>query len=99
MSKILILSAHLCFHFLGMTMEVLGTLIGAALQGQIVASAHVSPHCAVNPSVNTTNSTTANIPDPSDPLSHQVSVYGNTLKHPVEKGGGVSLISYHIQLV
>uniref|UniRef100_A0A8C3TTY8 Major facilitator superfamily domain containing 2B n=1 Tax=Catharus ustulatus TaxID=91951 RepID=A0A8C3TTY8_CATUS len=33
-----------------MTMEVLGTLIGAALQGQIVASAHISPHCTVNPS-------------------------------------------------
>uniref|UniRef100_A0A663MMB3 Sphingosine-1-phosphate transporter MFSD2B n=1 Tax=Athene cunicularia TaxID=194338 RepID=A0A663MMB3_ATHCN len=32
-----------------MTMEVLGTLIGAALQGQIVASAHVSHHCTVNP--------------------------------------------------
>uniref|UniRef100_A0A8C3M4K3 Uncharacterized protein n=1 Tax=Geospiza parvula TaxID=87175 RepID=A0A8C3M4K3_GEOPR len=39
-----------------MTMEVLGTLIGASLQGQIVASAHVSPHCTVNPSVNTTDS-------------------------------------------
>uniref|UniRef100_A0A8C3TSJ8 Major facilitator superfamily domain containing 2B n=1 Tax=Catharus ustulatus TaxID=91951 RepID=A0A8C3TSJ8_CATUS len=39
-----------------MTMEVLGTLIGAALQGQIVASAHISPHCTVNPSVNTTDS-------------------------------------------
>uniref|UniRef100_A0A8D2PF21 Major facilitator superfamily domain containing 2B n=1 Tax=Zosterops lateralis melanops TaxID=1220523 RepID=A0A8D2PF21_ZOSLA len=57
-----------------MTMEVLGTLIGAALQGQIVASAHVSPHCTVNPSVNTTDSwhDTATIPDPSNPLSHQV---------------------------
>ncbi|XP_015476814.1 major facilitator superfamily domain-containing protein 2B isoform X2 [Parus major] len=56
-----------------MTMEVLGTLIGAALQGQIVASAHVSPHCTVNPSVNTTDSwnDTPSIPDPSDPLSHQ----------------------------
>ncbi|XP_066560271.1 major facilitator superfamily domain-containing protein 2B [Amia ocellicauda] len=28
-----------------MTMEVLGTLIGAAIQGQIVASAHTSKHC------------------------------------------------------
>ncbi|NWY38589.1 MFS2B protein, partial [Sylvia atricapilla] len=83
-----------------MTMEVLGTLIGAALQGQIVASAHVSPHCTVNPSVNTTDSwhDTASVPDPSDPLSHQVSVYGNTLKHPMEKGGDVSLIPYHTQL-
>uniref|UniRef100_A0A8B9GHZ2 Major facilitator superfamily domain containing 2B n=1 Tax=Amazona collaria TaxID=241587 RepID=A0A8B9GHZ2_9PSIT len=41
---------------LGMTMEVLGTLIGAAVQGQIVASAHVSHHCTVNPPVNTTDS-------------------------------------------
>uniref|UniRef100_A0A8C3XYC1 Major facilitator superfamily domain containing 2B n=1 Tax=Catharus ustulatus TaxID=91951 RepID=A0A8C3XYC1_CATUS len=58
-----------------MTMEVLGTLIGAALQGQIVASAHISPHCTVNPSVNTTDSwhDTPSVPDPSDPLSHQVS--------------------------
>ncbi|XP_054485152.1 sphingosine-1-phosphate transporter MFSD2B isoform X5 [Agelaius phoeniceus] len=60
-----------------MTMEVLGTLIGASLQGQIVASAHVSPHCTVNPSVNTTDSwhDTPSIPDPSDPLSHQAKVY------------------------
>ncbi|KAK1171760.1 major facilitator superfamily domain-containing protein 2B-like [Acipenser oxyrinchus oxyrinchus] len=28
-----------------MTMEVFGTLIGAAIQGQIVASAHASEHC------------------------------------------------------
>lgn len=93
MSKILILSAHLCFHVLGMTMEVLGTLIGAALQGQIVASAHVSPHCTVNPSLNTTDSwhDTPSIPDPSDPLSHQVSVYGNTLKYiKYRKGWGCS---------
>ncbi|KAM6085017.1 sphingosine-1-phosphate transporter MFSD2B isoform 9-T10 [Theristicus caerulescens] len=58
-----------------MTMEVLGTLIGAALQGQIVASAHVSHHCIVNPPVNATDSwhDTPSLPDPSDPLSHQVS--------------------------
>ncbi|KAM5163477.1 sphingosine-1-phosphate transporter MFSD2B [Mantella aurantiaca] len=31
-----------------MTVEVLGTLIGAALQGQIVASAHTAHHCLVN---------------------------------------------------
>lgn len=100
MSKSLILSANLCFHSLGMTMEVLGTLIGAALQGQIVASAHISPHCTVNLSVNTTDSwhDTPSVPDPSDPLSHQVSVYGNTLKYPTEKGGDVSLIPCHIQL-
>ncbi|KAM6085013.1 sphingosine-1-phosphate transporter MFSD2B isoform 6-T6 [Theristicus caerulescens] len=60
-----------------MTMEVLGTLIGAALQGQIVASAHVSHHCIVNPPVNATDSwhDTPSLPDPSDPLSHQAKVY------------------------
>ncbi|XP_061316933.1 sphingosine-1-phosphate transporter MFSD2B isoform X2 [Pezoporus flaviventris] len=60
-----------------MTMEVLGTLIGAALQGQIVASAHVSHHCTVNPPVNTTDSwyDTSSFPDTSDPLSHQAKVY------------------------
>lgn len=79
-------------------MEMLGTLIGAALQGQIVASAHVSPHCTVNPSVNTTDSwhDTATIPDPADPLSPQVSVYGNTLKYPVEEGGAVFLTPFII---
>ncbi|KAK2514781.1 hypothetical protein Q9233_014724 [Columba guinea] len=57
-----------------MTMEVLGTLIGAALQGQIVASAHISHHCTVNPPGNTTNSWhhPPSFPDPSDPLSHQI---------------------------
>lgn len=29
----------------GMTVEVLGTLVGAAIQGQIVASAHTMKHC------------------------------------------------------
>ncbi|NXG09317.1 MFS2B protein, partial [Sakesphorus luctuosus] len=60
-----------------MTMEVLGTLIGAALQGQIVASAHVSHHCTVNPPGNTTDSwhDAPSIPDPSDIRSHQVKVY------------------------
>ncbi|KAM4680161.1 sphingosine-1-phosphate transporter MFSD2B isoform 2-T2 [Amazona ochrocephala] len=60
-----------------MTMEVLGTLIGAAVQGQIVASAHVSHHCTVNPPVNTTDSwhDTSSFPDPLDALSHQAKVY------------------------
>ncbi|XP_025923915.1 major facilitator superfamily domain-containing protein 2B isoform X2 [Apteryx rowi] len=61
-----------------MTMEVLGTLIGAALQGQIVASAHVSHHCTMNLSVNTTSHFISlhdapSFPEPLDPLSHQVS--------------------------
>uniref|UniRef100_A0A8C9F4B3 Major facilitator superfamily domain containing 2B n=1 Tax=Pavo cristatus TaxID=9049 RepID=A0A8C9F4B3_PAVCR len=69
---------------LGMTMEVLGTLVGAALQGQIVASAHLSDHCTLNPPVNTTSPTpslnsTSGFPEPSDPLSHQVSVYGSII--------------------
>ncbi|NXE51396.1 MFS2B protein, partial [Casuarius casuarius] len=60
-----------------MTMEVLGTLIGAALQGQIVASAHVSHHCTMNLSVNTTSHfislhDTPSFPEPLEPLSHQV---------------------------
>ncbi|NXI37241.1 MFS2B protein, partial [Galbula dea] len=56
-----------------MTVEVLGTLIGAALQGQIVASAHVSHHCTVNPSVNKNDSWNdiPSFPDPPDPLSDQ----------------------------
>lgn len=29
-----------------MTVEVLGTLVGAAIQGQIVASAHTMKHCS-----------------------------------------------------
>ena len=29
----------------GMTLEILGTLVGAAIQGQIVASAHMRKHC------------------------------------------------------
>ncbi|XP_052544433.1 sphingosine-1-phosphate transporter MFSD2B [Tympanuchus pallidicinctus] len=63
-----------------MTMEVLGTLVGAALQGQIVASAHLSHHCTLNPPVNTTSPTlslnsTSGFPEPSDPLSHQAKVY------------------------
>ncbi|KAL8172950.1 UNVERIFIED_CONTAM: Major facilitator superfamily domain-containing protein 2B, partial [Gekko kuhli] len=38
------------------TVEVLGTLIGATLQGQIVASAHVSDHCSQNSTVGLLNS-------------------------------------------
>lgn len=83
---------------LGMTMEVLGTLIGAALQGQIVASAHFSHHCTVNPPVNTTDTwhDTPSFPDPSDLLSHQVSVCGSTLKSLRQRGRDVSVIPYHI---
>ncbi|NXA37619.1 MFS2B protein, partial [Eudromia elegans] len=62
-----------------MTMEVLGTLIGAALQGQIVASAHVSHHCTTNVSVNTTSHVISlhdpSFPEPLDPLSHPAMVY------------------------
>uniref|UniRef100_A0A8B9QQV5 Major facilitator superfamily domain containing 2B n=1 Tax=Anas platyrhynchos TaxID=8839 RepID=A0A8B9QQV5_ANAPL len=64
-----------------MTMEVLGTLIGAALQGQIVASAHHSHNCTTNLPLNTTSPNDSwhdspSYPEPSDSLSHQVSVCG-----------------------
>uniref|UniRef100_A0A803Y6Y7 MFSD2 lysolipid transporter B, sphingolipid n=1 Tax=Meleagris gallopavo TaxID=9103 RepID=A0A803Y6Y7_MELGA len=63
-----------------MTVEVLGTLVGAALQGQIVASAHLSHHCTLNLPVNTTSpppslNSTSGFPEPSDPLSHQCDVF------------------------
>uniref|UniRef100_A0A8C5MBU7 MFSD2 lysolipid transporter B, sphingolipid n=1 Tax=Leptobrachium leishanense TaxID=445787 RepID=A0A8C5MBU7_9ANUR len=64
-----------------MTMEVLGTLIGAALQGQIVASAHTGHHCAVNnettsQAINTTDSITnlTSLPRAPD-LIHARNVY------------------------
>ncbi|XP_063298184.1 sphingosine-1-phosphate transporter MFSD2B isoform X2 [Pelobates fuscus] len=44
-----------------MTMEVLGTLIGAALQGQIVASAHTGRHCMANETLNLTVNATDSI--------------------------------------
>ncbi|XP_053565609.1 sphingosine-1-phosphate transporter MFSD2B [Bombina bombina] len=43
-----------------MTMEVFGTLIGAALQGQIVASAHFANYCKTN---NGSNNFTGNVSD------------------------------------
>lgn len=64
----------------GMTMEVLGTLVGAAIQGQIVASAHTLKHC---PTHNVTTSYLGNssgaeiVKSPvhsQDYLSHAVSV-------------------------
>ncbi|XP_069461974.1 sphingosine-1-phosphate transporter MFSD2B [Ambystoma mexicanum] len=51
-----------------MTMEVLGTLIGAALQGQIVASAHTSDHCIIS---NVTENLTETSTDLSVPLHNQ----------------------------
>lgn len=63
-------------------MEVLGTLVGAAIQGQIVASAHTLKHC---PTHNVTagylgNSSGAEIVkspvQSQDYLSHAVSVNG-----------------------
>nr|DBA25720.1 TPA: hypothetical protein GDO54_010078 [Pyxicephalus adspersus] len=45
-----------------MTVEVLGTLIGAALQGQIIASAHTAHHCH---GINGTMNLTANATDPT----------------------------------
>uniref|UniRef100_A0A8P4G2V9 MFSD2 lysolipid transporter B, sphingolipid n=1 Tax=Dicentrarchus labrax TaxID=13489 RepID=A0A8P4G2V9_DICLA len=63
-----------------MTMEVLGTLVGAAIQGQIVASAHTLKHC---PTQNMSASYLGNSSGPEivkslvrsqDYLSHSVSV-------------------------
>ncbi|XP_037749902.1 major facilitator superfamily domain-containing protein 2B isoform X9 [Chelonia mydas] len=42
-----------------MTVEVLGTLMGAALHGQIVASAHASDHCTVNLTINAADSSSS----------------------------------------
>uniref|UniRef100_A0A8C8RSF9 Sphingosine-1-phosphate transporter MFSD2B n=1 Tax=Pelusios castaneus TaxID=367368 RepID=A0A8C8RSF9_9SAUR len=42
-----------------MTMEVLGTLIGAALHGQIVASAHAFDHCTMNLTANASDSSSS----------------------------------------
>ncbi|XP_068136366.1 sphingosine-1-phosphate transporter MFSD2B-like [Hyperolius riggenbachi] len=66
-----------------MTVEVLGTLIGAAVQGQIVASAHSAHHCNVynmtmNLTVNSTDSlvnTTFLIPGSPDYQIHARNVY------------------------
>ena len=36
----------MCLHdAIGMTLEVMGTLVGDAIQGQIVAGAHTQKHC------------------------------------------------------
>ncbi|KAM6992746.1 LOW QUALITY PROTEIN: major facilitator superfamily domain-containing protein 2B [Tautogolabrus adspersus] len=64
-----------------MTMEVLGTLVGAAIQGQIVASAHTLKHCPIhNMSIgNLGNSSGAEIVKSlvrsQDYLSHSKEVY------------------------
>ncbi|XP_074845249.1 sphingosine-1-phosphate transporter MFSD2B [Carettochelys insculpta] len=63
-----------------MTMEVLGTLIGAALHGQIVASAHASDRCSTNLTVNAAESSSSlsNVSNLAEPLgfpSHGRDVY------------------------
>ncbi|KAJ8275402.1 hypothetical protein COCON_G00100270 [Conger conger] len=60
-----------------MTMEVLGTLVGAAVQGQIVASAHTMKHCsALNLSAPPPeNSSSAHITLVPDYLSHAKEMY------------------------
>nr|XP_056712868.1 sphingosine-1-phosphate transporter MFSD2B [Euleptes europaea] len=58
------------------TVEVLGTLIGAALQGQIVASAHASNHCSQNSTVGFLNSSGLQQNSSSLPiLAHGRNVY------------------------
>ncbi|XP_032640762.1 sphingosine-1-phosphate transporter MFSD2B isoform X4 [Chelonoidis abingdonii] len=56
-----------------MTVEVLGTLMGAALHGQIVASAHASDHCAVNLTINAADSSSSlsNTSNLAEPLGLQ----------------------------
>ncbi|XP_030411195.1 major facilitator superfamily domain-containing protein 2B isoform X5 [Gopherus evgoodei] len=61
-----------------MTVEVLGTLMGAALHGQIVASAHASDRCAVNLTINAADSSSSlsnasNLAEPLGLQSHGVS--------------------------
>ncbi|XP_050806751.1 sphingosine-1-phosphate transporter MFSD2B isoform X2 [Gopherus flavomarginatus] len=63
-----------------MTVEVLGTLMGAALHGQIVASAHASDRCAVNLTINAADSSgslsnTSNLAEPLGLQSHGREVY------------------------
>ncbi|MBN3291544.1 MFS2B protein, partial [Polypterus senegalus] len=58
-----------------MTMEVLGTLIGAAIQGQIVASAHASRHCplyntSIDASANATEDSESSNSTPSSTMTH-----------------------------
>ncbi|XP_030411191.1 major facilitator superfamily domain-containing protein 2B isoform X2 [Gopherus evgoodei] len=63
-----------------MTVEVLGTLMGAALHGQIVASAHASDRCAVNLTINAADSSSSlsnasNLAEPLGLQSHGREVY------------------------
>nr|XP_042704615.1 major facilitator superfamily domain-containing protein 2B isoform X4 [Chrysemys picta bellii] len=63
-----------------MTVEVLGTLMGAALHGQIVASAHASDHCTVNLTINAADSSSSlsnasNLAEPLGLQSHGREVY------------------------
>ncbi|KAI1897750.1 hypothetical protein AGOR_G00086490 [Albula goreensis] len=60
-----------------MTMEVLGTLVGAAVQGQIVASAHTLKNCSPNltASLPLGNGSTTHIALAPDFLSHAKEVY------------------------
>ncbi|KAG5846371.1 hypothetical protein ANANG_G00114210 [Anguilla anguilla] len=60
-----------------MTMEVLGTLVGAAVQGQIVASAHTRNHCSAHNLTATPleNNGSAHITPVTDFLSHAKEMY------------------------
>lgn len=65
-------------------MEVLGTLVGAAIQGQIVASAHTLKHCAHhNMSAghlgNSSGEVIRSLAQSQDFLSHAVRVKGTAL--------------------
>ncbi|XP_008277834.1 major facilitator superfamily domain-containing protein 2B [Stegastes partitus] len=64
-----------------MTMEVLGTLVGAAIQGQIVASAHTLKHCPTHnmsagyPGNSSGTEVVKSLVRPQDYLSHAKEVY------------------------
>ena len=71
-----------------MTLEVMGTLVGAAIQGQIVAGAHTQKHCQTH---NTTaghlgNSSGAEVVKSlvhsQDFLSHAVSIRRDSICRP-----------------
>ncbi|XP_043366112.1 major facilitator superfamily domain-containing protein 2B isoform X2 [Dermochelys coriacea] len=79
-----------------MTVEVLGTLMGAALHGQIVASAHASDHCTVNLTINAADSSsslsnTSNLAEPLGLQSHGVSACGTGTLNP--RGGFSGVMS------
>ncbi|KAG2467701.1 MFS2B protein, partial [Polypterus senegalus] len=89
----------------GMTMEVLGTLIGAAIQGQIVASAHASRHCplyntSIDASANATEDSESSNSTPSSTMTHDflrqaVDPYALKTDKPIPFLKGLQLVLKH----